>query len=118
MKRFVFAGVSAIVALLLSSAGHAESAKAGAGKASLWAAEDLKWVALPDSPVKMSVVWGDPAAGAFGAFLKFPAGFEAPLHHHTADHHVVVVSGTAILAPEGEAAKRLGPGSTFTFTGA
>jgi quercetin dioxygenase-like cupin family protein len=119
MKRFAFAGVSAIVALLLSSTGHAESAKAGAaGKATLWAAEDLKWAPVPDSPVKMSVVWGDPAAGAFGAFLKFPAGFEAPLHHHTADHHVIVVSGTAILTPEGEAPKRLGPGSTFSFTGA
>ncbi len=114
MKRFAFAALGALAALVMSTPAHAADKAA----ATLWAAEDLKWTALPDSPVKMSVVWGDPATGPFGAFLKFPAGFAAPLHHHTADHHVIVVSGTAVMTPEGEAAKRLGPGSTFSFTGA
>ena len=120
MKHFGVAFVGALVALSLSNTAHAEAGKAkahAAGKAVLWAAEDLKWVDVPDTPVKRAVLWGDPAKGPHGALLKFPAGFEAPLHHHTADHHAVVISGTAILTPEGEAGKRLGPGSSFSFTG-
>ena len=120
MKRFGIALAGVFVALALSSTTYAEAAKAkapAAGKAVLWAAEDLKWVDVPDTPVKRAVLWGDPAKGAHGALLKFPAGFEAPLHHHTADHHAVVISGTLIMTPEGEAGKRLGPGSSFSFTG-
>jgi hypothetical protein len=49
--------------------------------------------------------------------MKLPAGFSAPLHSHTADHQVVVLSGTMVMAPEGGAAKKLGPGSWFEFTG-
>ena len=120
MKRFGVALVGALVALFLSTTAHAEAAQAKApagGKSVLWAAGDLKWVDVPNLPVKTAVLWGDPAKGAHGALHKFPAGFEAPLHHHTADHHALVVSGTAILTPEGEAPKRLGPGSYFAFTG-
>ena len=121
MKRFGVAFVGALVALSLSTIAYAEAPKAKAsagGKAVLWAAGDLKWVAVPDLPVKTAVLWGDPTKGAHGALHKFPAGFEAPLHHHTADHHALVVSGTGILTPEGEAGKKLGPGSYFAFMGA
>lgn len=120
MKRFGVAFVGALVALFLSNTAYAEAAQAkapAAGKAVLWAAEDLKWVDVPNLPVKTAVLWGDPAKGAHGALHKFPAGFEAPLHHHTGNHHALVVSGTAILTPEGEAGKKLGPGSYFSFTG-
>ena len=81
MKRFAFVSVGALVALSLSSTGYAEAGKAkaaAAGKAVLWAAEDVKWVDVPGSPVKMAVLWGDPAKGPHGALHKFPAGFEAP----------------------------------------
>lgn len=119
-KSFGIAILGALIALSLSNAAHAEAAKGkapAAGKAVLWAAGDVKWVDVPNFPVKMAVLWGDPAKGPHGAFHKFPAGFEAPLHHHTANHHVVVVSGTMTLTPEGEAGKKLGPGSYFSFTG-
>ena len=120
MKPLAVGFVGALVALSMSNVAHAEAAKAkapAAGKAVLWGAGDLKWVDVPNMPIKTAVLWGNPATGAHGALHKFPAGFEAPLHHHTADHHAVVVSGTVILTPEGEASKRLGPGSTFSFTG-
>lgn len=120
MKHFGVAIVSAFVALALSRTASPEAAQAQAhasGKAVLWAAADLKWVDVPDMPIKTAVLWGDPAKGAHGALHKFPAGFEAPLHHHTANHHALVVSGTAILTPEGEAGKKLGPGSYFAFIG-
>ena len=77
-------------------------------------AGDVKWADLDPKGapgVKIADVWGDHAKGAFGAFIKFPAGFTAPLHTHTNDFKIVVVSGTFIQAPEGKPEFRLGPGS-------
>ena len=77
-------------------------------------AADLKWTDLDPNGapgVKVADLWGDHAKGAFGAFLKLPAGFAAPLHTHTYAMKVVFISGTYIQAPEGKAEVRLGPGS-------
>jgi hypothetical protein len=46
-----------------------------------------------------------------------PAGFAAPLHTHTHDMKVVIVSGTYIQAPERKPEFRLGPGSYFMQPG-
>jgi len=80
---------------------------------------DLKWTDLgPGAPgVKVADLWGDHAKGAFGAFFRLPAGFAAPLHTHTYDMKVVIVSGTYIQAPEGKPEFRLGPGSYFLQPG-
>ena len=61
--------------------------------------------------IKIADVWGDHTKGAYGAFLKFPAAFVAPLHTHTSAIKIVVVSGTYIQTPEGKAEERLGPAS-------
>ena len=82
-------------------------------------ASDIKWTDLgPGAPgVKVADLWGNHAKGAFGALLKLPAGFAAPLHTHTYDMKVVIVSGTYIQAPEGKPEFRLGPGSYFMQPG-
>ena len=83
-------------------------------------ASDMKWTDLdPGAPgVKVADLWGNHAAsGAFGALFKLPAGFAAPLHTHTYDMKVVIVSGTYIQAPEGKPEFRLGPGSYFMQPG-
>ena len=75
---------------------------------------DLIWVALApqmDPGIKIADVWGDHSKTGFGAFLEFPAGFLSPLHTHTNDIKIVVISGTYTQAPEGKPAVRLGPGS-------
>ena len=75
---------------------------------------DMKWVDLdPDGApgVKIADLWGNHAKGAYGAFIKFPAGFAAPLHTHTNSAKIVVISGTFVQAPEGKPEFRLGPGS-------
>ena len=75
---------------------------------------DLKWMDLDPAKapgLKTADVWGDHTKGAFGGFTKFPAGFAAPLHIHTHDMKLVVVSGTFIHTPEGKPEVRLGPGS-------
>jgi anti-sigma factor ChrR (cupin superfamily) len=78
------------------------------------AAADLQWMDLDPTGapgVKIANLWGNPGTGRFGAFLKLPAGFAAPLHTHTHPIKVVVVSGTYIQGPEGAAEFRLTPGS-------
>ena len=77
-------------------------------------AADLKWVELDPQKgpgVKIADVWGDHTKGGYGAFVKFPAGFTAPLHYHSHAAKIVVISGTWIQVPEGKSEMRFGPGS-------
>jgi anti-sigma factor ChrR (cupin superfamily) len=91
-----------------------QAPKPGAGQPVFMSAGDLKWVDLDPKGapgVKVADLWGDHTKGAFGAYLKLPAGFAVPLHTHTHAMKVVFLSGTYIQAPEGKAEVRLGPGS-------
>jgi hypothetical protein len=103
------------VPLLAQSSGKPTPAlKAGAGRPIFMAAADLKWTDLDPTGapgVQVADLWGNHAKGAFGAYLKLPAGFAVPLHTHTHAMKVIFVSGTYIQAPEGKPEVRLGPGS-------
>src|SRR5262245_7596618 len=96
-----------------------EPAKPDASRLIVMPASDMKWTDLgPGAPgVKVANLWGDYATGAFGAMFRLPAGFAAPLHSHTHDMKVVILSGTYIQAPEGKPEFRLGPGSYFMQPG-
>ena len=79
-------------------------------------AADLKWSAVPNmTGIQIAPVDGDPSKGPSHFFIKFDAGFTAPVHHHTANHSVTVVAGTLVLTVDGKEQK-LPPGSFFTFT--
>ena len=84
-------------------------------------AGDMKWTDLDPAGapgVKVAELWGHHASGGtFGALFRLPAGFAAPLHTHTHDMKVVIISGTYIQAPEGKPEFRLGPGSYFLQPG-
>jgi quercetin dioxygenase-like cupin family protein len=83
-------------------------------------APDLTWTDLDPTGapgVKIATLWGDHTKGAYGAFFKLPAGFAVPLHTHTHDIKVVIVSGTYIQAPDGKPEFRIGPGSYFLQPG-
>ena len=92
----------------------------GASKTVIIPAGDLKWTPLDAKfpGVMIADLWGDHAKGAFGAIIKFPAGFATPLHSHTHDMKLVIVSGTVIHTPEGKPEIRLGPGSYIMQGGA
>ena len=101
-------------AVLLGQGKGKSAARTAASRLVVMPAADLKWTDLDTSRapgVKIADVSGNHATGAFGSFIKFPAGFAAPLHTHTFDYKVVVLSGTFVQAPEGKPAFRLGPGS-------
>jgi quercetin dioxygenase-like cupin family protein len=106
-----------VSAALLAQAAEASKAKspqkASAKGFVAWPAGDLKFEPLAGAPPgpTLAKLWGDPAKGAYGAIEKFPAGFSAPLHTHSADHKIVILSGTWIHGEEGKPEVRLGPGS-------
>lgn len=80
------------------------------------AKSDLVWKDMGIPGVVSAVVSGDMAKGPSRFYLKYPVGLVTPMHHHTPDHHVAVVSGTLVLVVDGREA-RLGPGSYFALTG-
>jgi quercetin dioxygenase-like cupin family protein len=125
-RRYVMKGIVrtllvALAVFLFAPAAVAADAKAAAPKAKPAAKpatlvtmtpDELKWVATPASPDDMmAVVRGDAAKGPHTAFHKFKAGFSAPLHRHSADITILVVSGTLIAGAEGGPEKKLPAGS-------
>jgi anti-sigma factor ChrR (cupin superfamily) len=116
-KHVLAFAVSLVVAAAVLAASEKKMKSAPKGDASrlvVMPAADLKWADLDPKGapgVKIADLWGDHTKGAFGAFIKFPAGFAAPLHTHTHDDKIVIVSGTFIQGPEGKPEFRLGPGS-------
>ncbi len=112
---------SVAIALILACAAATLSASPKEAKKAatvvLLPAGDIKWNDVPDFPgVKMAALEGDPSKGAGHFFIKLKDGFAAPLHHHSSDHFVTVVSGTLSLTVDGKET-RLPAGSFFLFKG-
>ena len=116
---FVMALALPMAAFAQGSGEKKSASKPTASRLVVMPANDVTWTDLgPGAPgVKIANLWGDYAKGAYGALLKLPAGFAAPLHTHTHDMKVVIVSGTYIQVPEGKPEFRLGPASYFMQPG-
>ena len=77
---------------------------------------EVKWASAGVPGVSTAPVDGDMAKGPSHFFLKYASGFVAPVHHHSPDHYVTVVSGNLVLIVDGKE-QRVPPGSYFAFTG-
>jgi quercetin dioxygenase-like cupin family protein len=80
---------------------------------------DLKWEPLPNRPAghMQAPLWG-PLDGHHARMIKWPVNATpVPLHKHTADLRIVVVSGTYVYAANGEPEKEYGPGSFISTPG-
>lgn len=110
---FAVSFLLAVAVLAQAGETKAKAAPKAAAKAVAWPAADLKWVDMTPGPpgVKVVDLWGDHTKSAFGALIKFPAGTVVPLHTHTLEGRIVVVSGTLIHGPEGKPEVKLGAGS-------
>jgi quercetin dioxygenase-like cupin family protein len=64
--------------------------------------EDLEFSPFGEGPLEIALLWGDPTTGASGYFLRIPAGFEAPLHSHTASYRAIVIEGQAMHWLDGD----------------
>jgi quercetin dioxygenase-like cupin family protein len=92
-------------------------AQSKGGNVTLTPTSEMKWGDVEGMPgLKVAFLRGDAAKGANHIMLKLPGGFAAPLHHHSADHYVTVLTGTLSLTVDGKETK-LPPGSYFAFTG-
>src|SRR5262245_49067491 len=113
MKRLV---ICLLATIALAAPARAQKAKGG-GAAVLTPAADMKFADVPGfAGVQMAVAEGDPTKGPSHFYVKFTGGFAAPLHHHTANHYVTVISGNLTLVVDGKDTK-LPAGSFFSFTG-
>ncbi len=77
-------------------------------------AAGVTWKPAGIPGVSVAPVEGDMAKGPSHFYLKYDAGLVTPLHHHSPDHYVTVVSGTLMLTVDGKES-RLGPGSFFAL---
>ena len=115
MKRLI-AGALVLAAVTLGLG--AAQAKGKGKEAVLWAAEDLKWVDVPNMKgISFVTLWGDMNKGAYGVFVKMAGGTTHPLHTHTADVKGVILSGTWTVTPEGGTEKKLGAGAYMMVPG-
>jgi len=87
-----------------------------ASRAVVTSHSSLKWSDAGIPGVSTSVVEGDLSKGPSHFYLKYAAGFVAPVHHHSPDHYVTTVAGTLVLIMDGKE-QRLAPGSYFALTG-
>ena len=88
----------------------------GSGKLVVTPQSAVKWTSAGIPGVSIAPVDGDPTKGAAHFFLKYDPGLVTPVHHHSPDHYVTVVSGTLTLTVDGKES-RLGPGSFFALVG-
>ena len=104
--------------ILIATASAAALATAALAQpqSSVVRAEDLKWTGAGIAGVSTAVVDGDIAKGASRFYLRYAAGFVAPVHYHSADHRVTTVTGTLVLIVDGKE-HRLAPGSYFALLG-
>jgi len=108
---------SLLTAVLIASTSVAFAGDVKKTRAVFTPAPDVQWKEVPGMQgVQLAPLAGDPAKGPSHFFLRFAPGFSAPVHHHTADHFVTVVSGTLVLAVDGREQK-LPAGSYFAFSG-
>lgn len=113
IQNLTFPVLFLVAAAFLVQRAEAASPQKGAKAFVVRPAADMKWEALPGAPPgpMLSTLWGDPTKGAYAAIEKFPAGFSAPLHTHSSDHKIVVISGTWIHGEEGKPDVKVGAGS-------
>jgi quercetin dioxygenase-like cupin family protein len=82
------------------------------------AASDMKWTDNPGMKgAQQTVLWGDPAKGAYGTMKKIPGGTVLGMHSHAHDQRAIVIHGTIEFGFEGETKKALGPGSYVSIPG-
>ena len=125
-NRFWIFGASLAAAMLLTGPVRAEDApKAKVAKKAMatkmdvvWPAEAIKWADGPAPGTHMAHLWGDmKKGGPFGVLFKFDAGVMHPMHWHTRDLKIVVISGTFLHHPDGGTETKLGPGSYLLQSG-
>lgn len=114
--------ISAIISIGLALCGTAAFAKESKNKMKesinpvFIDSSEIKWVNVGEfAGAQRADVEGDSTKGAHHRFMKFKAGFTAPMHALTATHYVTTIAGTFILTTPDGVEHKLSPGSFFSF---
>ena len=113
MKGPLVTFVCVMCAILFCGVADTVAQKQAKKEAVVWPADGIKWLDMRDGPpgILYANLWGHLDKGAYGALIKLPAGMKNPLHTHSSDLKIVVLSGTFLYIPEDGTEQRLGPGS-------
>jgi quercetin dioxygenase-like cupin family protein len=114
IKLFHSHAIAAAVAAITVSAAPAMAQTAG--KATFVPVSQVAWTNAGIPGVQTAVVRGDMKSGPSHFYLKYAAGFAAPLHHHSPDHFATTVAGNLVLIADGKE-RAMPPGSYFAFAG-
>lgn len=95
LKTIVHSLVSAAAFVVCVSA-------SGADKGGMTSTNELVWEPYAGGALQIAKLWGDREKGAYGMYLKAPAGFKAGSHMHTADYGGVSIQGTWVHTMNGE----------------
>ena len=77
---------------------------------------DMKWTDLPEvKGTQFAPLSGDPKTGEFTQMRKIPAGTDNPLHTHSSEIKMVVISGVLYTGPDLASARDFGPGSVIVL---
>ncbi len=107
MKRLLT--VCGVIALTMGAGALGRAAAASGFR--FWDASALQFKDTPKKGIQRAVLWGDPGKGKYGLMVRYSAGTEHGWHTHSNPFHLVVISGTLVIEPEGSAPQELGPGS-------
>jgi len=88
-------------------------------ESSITAYDNLQFAPLAEgSPVEAALLWGDPSTGPAAVMVRFPEGFEEPLHSHSSTYHAVMIKGQIkINRQDSDTSSAYGPGSYMTQQG-
>jgi hypothetical protein len=116
MKRTTMVLAAALLAFLSVGAKQAGGAKSDAAAARKYRITTADQVQLKDvegmQGVQAAQLWGDMNKdGDWGGIIKFKAGTDMGWHTHTSRIHLVMISGTLSIQPEGGAATELRAGA-------
>jgi len=84
--------------------------------------DQVTWMPLDpsagDKGPMLAIIYGDPATGPVGFFIKAPPKFASPPHVHTSDYTAVVITGTMTNdLPKARKPVKMGPGSMWSQPG-
>jgi quercetin dioxygenase-like cupin family protein len=108
----VLAAVSVSMAACSDRADRPGATENGGGTPLMVSFADLKWTELPEvKGTQFAVLSGDPKTGEYTQMRKIPAGTDNPLHTHSSEIKMVIISGVLYTGSDLASARDFGPGS-------
>ncbi len=110
LRELVF---GTLISVLAISAFTALSTSAHAGEKDIAVTADkLNWEPFGDT-AQLAMLWGNIEGGEYAMLVKFPPGWKAGPHSHSADYHAVILQGNMVHIFGDDDVRPLPPGSYF-----